>query len=532
MIYRKFSLIILLLLPAFFYSCSRSVIRSGKRPNIVLILADDMGFSDISYFGSEIPTPNIDKLADGGLVMTHFYNASRCTPTRASLLTGLYQTEAGFGAMTANLGYSSGGYQGYLNDRCVTLAEALKRGGYATIMTGKWHLGNPEKSWPQNRGFEKFFGVPKGGGIYFWPFLLDRTVMLNNRVYQPDSSFYSTIAFTDYSVKFLNDVKKSSQPFFLYVAYMAPHYPLQAPDSVIGKYRGKYREGFAKIRQRRFERMKKRGIIPENTELSPPDKRVEDWNQLSAAEKDSMDKRMAVYAAQIDIMDQGIGRIINKLKEMNVYDNTVVIFLSDNGGCSEYHLKPRPGAHGPTNGAIGSRNFWGAYGPSWANVSNTPFRMYKKWEEEGGIATPFIVHWPDKIKKHRLDTLQVGHVIDIMPTLLDIAGIDYPHRYNGHDILPMEGKSLLPVINGNELKGERTVFWEHEGNRAIRQGSWKLVSMYPENQWRLFNLKSDITELHDVSSEHSSLVREMIGKYQHWANRVGVLPWGSARDHK
>ena len=508
----------------FIFSCAKDKII--ERPNIILIMADDMGYSDLGFFGSEIQTPNLDRLAENGLVMTQFYNTGRCTPTRAALLTGLYPHQVGTGHLTVDFGHPS--YQGYINKDGITIAEALKREGYTTMMTGKWHLGDPEKSWPQNRGFEHFYGVPRGGGIYFYPFLIDREVMLNNEVVQVDSSFYSTDAFNDYSVQFIEEHhrKEENKPFFLYVAHIAPHFPLQAPEDDIAKYRGKFKEGFETYRQRRFELMLKQGILPENTQLSPSDERVKHWDNLSEAEQDTMDKKMAVYAAQMDVMDQGIGRIIDKLKDIGEYENTVIMYLSDNGAIStdlagDAERRGIEGADGP----IGSRYSWDAYEASWGNVSNTPFRLYKAWVHEGGIKTPLIIHWPRMIKNHRIDH-QVGHVIDIMPTVLDAAGVDYPASYNDQEILPMEGESLIPVIKGRELNRENPLFWEHQGNRAIRKNEWKLVSEYPENKWHLYNLDEDLTEMNDLSNEYTNLVRELESEYQKWADRIGVIPWG------
>lgn len=512
-------LLYLLFLGFFIVSCSNEITHTEK-PNFILIMTDDMGFSDIGYFGSEIETPNIDKLARNGLVMTQFYNSGRCVPTRASLLTGLYQHQAGVGHMTSDKGYES--YQGYLNKKSVTLAEALQNGGYTTMMTGKWHLGEPEQSWPQNRGFEHFYGVPKGGGIYFYPFLIDRDVMLNDEVVQVDSaSFYSTDAFNNYAVRFLEEHRNSDSPFFLYVAHIAPHFPLQAPEEDIAKYHGTYSKGFHEYRRQRLERQKELGILPDDLKLSPPDERVKEWEKLSEFEKDRLDKKMAVYAAQVDRMDQGIGRILEKLRDIGEYDNTVVMFLSDNGAVSvdldDWNIEE-------ANGPIGSRNSWEAYGASWGNVSNTPFRLYKRWVHEGGIATPLIVHWPNEIKKHRLNN-QVGHVIDIMPTLLDLAGVQYPTNYEGKKRLKQEGISLAPIFKGSEVTEERTLFWEHEGNRAVRSGKWKLVSQYPENEWHLYDMEEDRTELSDLSNKNPDLTKDLIEKYQQWAERVGVVPW-------
>lgn len=523
----------IILLILFWASCSNTQEVSHELPNIVLIMADDMGYSDIGAFGGEIQTPNIDRLARNGLVMTHFYNAAKCVPTRASLLTGLYHHQVGMGDMKNDYGYPS--YQGYLNKKGITLAEALKQGGYTTMMVGKWQLGDHEVAWPQNRGFEQVYGIPKGGGVYFYPFLFDRTLMLDYEVIHKagtapnkidSTSFYSTDAFNDHAVKFIEGHREKDSPFFLYLSHVAPHWPLNAPEKDIEKYLGKYKKGFESYRQKRFERQKRLGLLPNEMKLSPPDERVENWNQLSNAEKNELDRKMAVYAAQIDRMDQGIGRIIEKLKETDEYNNTVIMFLSDNGGAPQRDIHfnyAEKVLSQYEKGPIGSRYSFKPYGPSWANVSNTPFRLYKDWTHEGGIATPLIVHWPNVIKEHRINS-QVSHVIDIMPTLLELSGVKYPESYHGNSILPMEGKSIAPIFKEKSITKNRTLFWENIGNRAVRHGKWKLVSQYPENEWYLYNMEKDRTELNNLSQERPELVKELIRKYDNWANRVGVVP--------
>jgi len=495
--------------------------KANERPNIIIIMADDMGYSDLGFMGSEIETPNIDHLANNGLMMTNFYNTARSAPTRASLLTGLYQHQTGVGHMTSDMGYPS--YQGHLNDQCVTIAEALDQGGYQSFMAGKWHVGTEQGSHPLERGFDKLYGVPKGGGIYFHPFLIDRDVYHNEKkIEQFPDDYYSTEAFNRYATRFISDHAGSDDPFFLYLAHIAPHFPLQAPEDVIDKYKDQYRHNFQKFRKQRYQRMKERGILPDKALLSPPDESVNDWDQLTSAEKDTAALKMATYAAQIDVMDKGIGKIIDKLKKIGEYQNTVIFFLSDNGACS---ADIDPENRGITvEGPIGSQKCWESYGPSWANVSNTPYRLYKKYTHEGGVITPLIIHYPKAIKNHRIDH-QVGHVIDLMPTCLDLADTPYPSEYRGNKILPYEGKSLLPIIKGKKRDPHKLLGWEHTGNKAVRMNDWKLVKKFSAEDWALYNLSEDPTELNDMSSKHPQQVQKMKSEYKGWAERVGVIPW-------
>lgn len=506
----------LLLFSIYLFGCKNKIEPKDERPNIILIMADDMGYSDLGFFGSGIETPNIDRLAGNGLVMTSFYNTSRCCPTRASLLTGLYQHQAGIGCMNHDLGYPS--YQGFLNDSCVTIAEVLKDAGYTTLMTGKWHVGDKKENWPINRGFDRFYGVPRGGGVYFYPFKKDRDVVLDSTIQKVDSAtFYSTEAFNNYAVKFIKDQKSVGKPFFLYVAHIAPHFPLQALPEDIEKYRGKFMEGFQVLRERRFKTMKEKGLIPENIVLSQPDNRVEVWDNLSDSEKDEYDLRMAIYAAQLDRMDKGISKIIDVLEEQNIIDNTVIMFLSDNGGTSEWVHR-----EGAKIEDYGTRNSWESYSASWANVSNTPFRMYKHWVHEGGISTPFIIHYPKLIKEHRIDD-QVAHVMDIMPTCIELAETKYPELYNNKFIKPVEGKSILPILRGGERIGYEALFWEHMGNRAVRKGKWKLVSQFPQNEWMLYDIETDRVESQNLASKFPEKVKELEGEYKNWAKRSNVI---------
>ena len=494
----------------------RSAESAGAaRPNIVIIMADDMGFSDLGCYGSEIRTPNIDALAAGGLRFTQFYNTARCCPTRAALLTGLYPHQAGVGHMTSDRNRPA--YRGFLNDRCVTIAEALRQAGYRTLMTGKWHVGEARPHWPVDRGFDRYYGLVSGGSNYF---RLDpgRIMARGDQPCSPSGErFYLTDAFTDAAVEFLDGQGGSDKPFFLYVAYTAPHWPLHAWPEDIARYRGKYKIGWDELRRRRHARQIELGLVEARWPLTPRDSEAPAW--ADAPNKDDLDLRMAVYAAQIDRMDQNVGRIVAKIRQLEQTDNTLIMFLSDNGGCAEVVDHGKPGV------PAGDKDSFLSYGLPWANASNTPFRLYKHWVHEGGISTPLIAHWPAVIRQHGGITSQVGHVIDLMATCIDVAGAEYPASFHEKPIIPLEGKSLLPTFRGQQRAGHDAIFWEHEGNRAVRQGKWKLVSRYP-GKWELYDLEADRTELHDLAADHPDKVKELTSLYDRWAQRAGVVPWG------
>jgi len=490
-----------------------SALNGKKRPNIIIILADDMGYSDLSCMGSEIPTPNIDNLAKDGVLFTHFYNASRCCPSRASLLTGLYQTRAGIGHMnTTKLNVPE--YQGYLSKNAVTIAEVLKETGYRTIMTGKWHVGDEPEQWPMRRGFERFYGIPAGGGLYFYPSkFLERPVYLNENIVTPDSGWYSTDAFTEQAIHFIKEATKEKKPFFLYQAYIAPHFPLQARESDIAKYRGKYNNGYDSIRIQRFKRQKMLGVIPVNAVLSTAE--YPDWKTVHNREEES--RKMEVYAAQIDCLDRNIGELIQCLKDMGIYENTVVFFLSDNGACAEVVDRSK-------GVEIGGSNSFVSYGKNWANVSNTPYRLYKSFTHEGGILTPMIVSWPEGIAKTGKITGEPAMINDIMPTCLELAGAKYPATYYGNEIYPVDGINLLPLVMGNEENSDRTMFFQHEGNEAVRQSNWKLVKQ-SKKEWELYDMTKDPVEMKDLSRKDSIQMKKLLEKYQNWSREYGVLPW-------
>ena len=494
------------------------------QPNIVLIMADDMGYSDIGCYGGEIHTPNLDRLAAGGLRFSQFYNGARCCPTRASLLTGLYAHQAGVGFMVGNQGYPA--YQGYLNDTSVTIAEALKPAGYHTLMAGKWHVGAAEGHWPTDRGFDRYFGLLSGGANYFDITKtkaegVTRKMAFDDRPYHPPKEgFYMTDAFSDHAVEFLDEHGRDDKPFFLYLPYTAPHWPLHAWPEDIARYKGRYRKGWDRLRAERRARMVEMGLIRADWEMSPRDATTWPWDQEK--DKDLLDQKMAVYAAQIERMDYGIGRVLKKIEVLGKRDNTLVMFLADNGGCAE---GGPVGFDRRKNGLPpGGVDSYMSYGLSWANASNTPFRRYKHWVHEGGIATPFIASWPAVIENGGTITHEVGHIIDVMATCVDAAGAEYPKTHEGQAVTPLEGKSLVPIFRNGTREGHDALFWEHEGNRAVRKGKWKLVSAHG-GSWELYDLEADRTELKNLIDKHPDKARELEALYQRWADRCGVRPW-------
>ncbi|MEX2264851.1 MAG: arylsulfatase [Bryobacteraceae bacterium] len=510
--------------------------QSAKRPNIVVIMADDMGFSDLGCYGGEIATPNLDRLAKGGVRFTQFYNTARCCPTRASLLTGLYSHQAGVGHMVNDRGLP--GYRGNLNRQSVTIAEALRPARYHTLMCGKWHVtpvNESKDNWPLQRGFEKYYGTIHGAGSFFNPVSLTD----GNTPTSPDrEDYYYTDAISDRASGFIGEYARKEDPFFMYVAYTSPHWPLHARDADIAKYRGRYKGGWDALRLERHRRMIDMGIVDRKWPLTPRDEAVPTWKD--AVNKEWQARRMEVYAAQIDRMDQGIGRILARLRETGAEQNTLVLFLADNGGCAEELTSRSGGLHVPKTTrdgrpvAIGNDpsimpgpdTTYQSYGIPWANASNTPFRLYKHWVNEGGIATPCIAHWPGGIRQSNRISTEPGHLIDVMATCIDVSGSKYPEEFGGNRITPLEGRSLLPVLQGGRREGHERIYWEHEGNRAVRQGRWKLVSRHP-NAWELYDLEADRTEMKNLAGSQPAKARELAAKYEQWAARCGVEPWGT-----
>ena len=538
------------------------------RPNIIVIMSDDMGYSDIGCYGSEIATPNLDALATRGVRFARFYNNARCCPTRASLMTGLYPHQAGMGHMTTqDAGYE--GYRGVLNRRSVTIAEALRPSGYRTYMTGKWHLtsalgrNGDRQTWPLGRGFEKYYGIIAGAANYFDPGTLTRGETFISHAADPDyqpESYYLTDAIADNSVQFLQQHQTESpdKPFFLYTAFTAAHWPMQAPEAAIDKYKGRYDAGYAPIRAARFARMKELGLIDPAIGLS---EQAGDWDKVKDKAREA--RCQEVYAAMITTMDEGIGRIVAQLKAAGQFENTLILFLQDNGGCAETtgrineqpsapaNLKPlavnelqpktqppmqtREGQWVRTGPGVmpGPADTYIAYGKSWANVSDTPFREYKHWTHEGGIATPLIAHWPAGIKAARNGSIerQPGHLIDIMATCVDLAGATYPTEAGGESIKPRQGVSLRPAFNGEAIERGRPLFWEHEGNRAVLDGEWKLVAKEDES-WELYNVANDRSELDNLAGTQSERVKTMSDAWAAWAERSDVLPLGAWKGKK
>ena len=532
-----------------------------SRPNIIIIMADDMGWSDIGCYGGEIETPNIDRLADNGLRFTQFYNTGRCCPTRASLLTGTYAHQTGIGHMMNNKGLP--GYRGDLGKNVLTIAEVLRPAKYSTYLSGKWHVTPetlPEGSkhnWPNQRGFERFYGTIHGAGSFFDPNSLVRNNAhispMSDPDYQPDQ-FYYTDAINDHAVRFIKE-HQVKNPFFLYVAHTAPHWPMHALPEDIEKYKGRYDDGWEVIRKERYRRQLQMGLVKSNWQLS---------NRDAVAWKDAKNKEweirlMEVYAAMVDRLDQGIGRIISALEKRKMLENTLILFLSDNGGCAEgmgrqngiRYMDSEPEKRKPMkaddlqldmipkrtrDGKVvkqgsevipGGADTFHGYGQAWANVSNTPFREYKSRVHEGGISTPLVAHWPKGIApklKGKFED-QPSHVIDFMATCLDLAKAEYPKKINGEDVVPMQGVSLKPVFGGTSIIREKPLYWEHQGNRAIRMGNWKLVAKGSFGTWELFDLESDRSELNDLADLYPNRVTEMSQKWEEWAIETHVKPW-------
>ncbi len=531
-------------------------------PDIVLVLCDDMGYSDIGCYGGEIATPNLDRLAAGGVRFSQFYNTARCCPTRASLLTGLYPHQAAVGHMTGRSKDAPEPYAGELSRKAVTIAEVLRGGGYATYMCGKWHVTGhdgsegPTLNWPLQRGFDRFYGTIKGGGSFYDPTSLCRDnrfiTPANDPVYKPQS-FYYTDAISDNAALFIREHAAAAprKPLFLYVAYTAAHWPMHAPEAAVARQRGRYDAGYAPVRAQRFARLRELGLLAPSQTLSP---QAGDWNAVSNRAWEA--RCMEVYAAMITMMDDGVGRIVAALREAGRLENTLILFLQDNGGCAEDMGRRPPAAWAalPARGPLapdelqpqiwppmytregrvvrggpgvmpGPSDTYIGYGRAWANVSNTPFREYKHWVHEGGISTPLIAHWPAGIARRGAVEHQPGHLVDLMATCVDVSGAAYPAVYAGTPIQPREGVSLAPAFRGEPLARKQPLFWEHEGNRALREGKWKLVAKGPAGAWELYDMEQDRTELRDLAGAEPERTRAMAARWEELARAQGVLPW-------
>lgn len=535
-------------------SMSPALAPVAERPNFLVILADDMGFADIGSYGAEIPTPNLDALAARGVRFSQAYNYARCCPSRAALLTGLHPHRAGVGHMVQDGGTSS--YRGYLGPECPTVAESLRAAGYATWMAGKWHVGGnvlahrPE-TWrpgsdrqpgPLDRGFDRFYGTLCGAGsFYLPPTLMDQ----NQFVTSVSEDYYYTDELGHRAAAFATEAKAAGKPFFGYLAFTAPHWPLHAPADEVARFRGRYREGWTKLRQHRHETLKAQGILSAKWAISPADAGVENWREHSTQRRDWEDNRMAVYAAMISRMDAAIGEVVAALKANGQYENTVVMFLSDNGGCAEflresgghverYGLPMRDGRPTPVGDrpdlAPGPEASFMAVGRSWANASNSPFRFYKKWIHEGGIATPLIISGPG-VEPAAQGSIQHEPVtlLDLAPTILELARSKSLREIRGHSAPALDGESLVSLLAGHRgWRRGKPLIWEHEGNRAIRIGQWKLVAEH-HGPWELYDMVNDRTELHDVANSHPGLARSLSAQWDDWSASLGVIGWDELR---
>ena len=474
-----------------------SYISADDRPNIVLILCDDMGFSDLGCYGGEIDTPNLDQLAANGLRFTDFHNDAKCSQTRAALMTGLWHHQSDMLKKPGN----------------VTIAEVLRDAGYSTQMSGKWHLqGNP-----MDRGFDRYFGFLSGCINFFtgvdWQ--SDTNLMrYGHEEYKAPKDFYSTDAFTDFALEFLNE-KPKDKPFFLYLAHNAPHFPLHALPEDIKKYEGRYKVGWDVIREQRHKRLEELGIIDDTWRLSNRDPKVEAWSDVTSTQKEFLEPMMAVYAAMVDRLDQNIGRLVDHLKATGEFDNTLILFFSDNGACPYQRMRNEVRVPGPKESDI-------AYDARWANMCNTPLRLYKQYAHEGGTTTPMIAHWPKGISAKGEITRYTGHIVDVMPTALQLAKATYPEKRDGKAVLPAEGVSLVSAFAGKETRdATKPIFWEYVGNHAVRSGKWKLVAERSK-EWELYDLAADRSETADVSKQYPDKVSELSKVYDAWANRAGA----------
>ena len=548
-----------------------SATAAPAKPNILIILADDLGWSDLGCYGGEIRTPNLDSLAAYGLRFTQFYNCTRCCPSRASLLTGLYPHQAGVGLMTSDQaarypgagdrGGAFPGYRGALNASCVTIAQVLRPAGYRTAAVGKWHVGDREP--PTKRGFDDFYGFVSGYAVDSWePRMMVRLPVGRPQRSYPPGGFFATDAITDHALDFLADLHKSGAPWLLYVAYQVAHFPVASRPADMAGYAEVYAQGWDRIREQRLARQKKIGLLPEGTALTPRSKiphviastragsmtadgKNPAWDSLPAERRADLAQRMAVYAGMVAGMDRNIGRLLADLRGSGQLDNTLILFLSDNGACAEWEPfgfemaatpDPQPGTglnqgtqalpnklyRGAELARLGGPGSFPSYGSGWANACNTPWRLYKHYEHEGGISTPLIAHWPAGVKAKGEFRTQPGHIIDLMATCVEVAGANYPAESGGSKILPYEGRSLVPAFANQPLERE-FLAWEHEGNRAIREGKWKLVSL-AGSQWELYDMDADRVEMNNLAATDPGRVREMAANWDAWARRTHVLP--------
>ena len=543
----------LLLLLAFvaMIPVSSHAAEKPKQPNIILILADDLGFSDLGCYGGEISTPHIDALAADGVKFTQVYNSARCCPSRASLMTGLYPTQAGIGDFTTNKPDKNRGqgYLGRLRDDCVTIAEVLKPAGYGCYYVGKWHM-HPDTG-PIKRGFDEFYGYTRDHSHdqYDADYYIRLPEAHPKEIDPPADEFYATDVFNQYALEFIRQGQQTDKPWFLFLGHSSPHFPVQAPAERADKYDAIYQRGWDVLRTERYERMKKLGIIDgDRWSLTPrsmvpvdrddiangfPGDENPAWDSLDADRQADLARRMAVFAAMVEGVDTGVGQIVDHLQQTDDLRNTLILFLSDNGACYEWGPFGFDGVSrrgetilrtGDELREIGGRGTHQSYGSAWANLGNTPLRMYKHFTNEGGINTPFIAHWPAGIQKRDDWIRQPAHLMDVLPTLMDVAGAQYPEQFDGRSIQPTEGTSLMPAIRGEQLP-ERIIGFDHQAAHALRDGDWKIVfgkRMPYELKWELYNLADDRCETNDLAAKHPERLESMIKAWETWANRVGV----------
>ena len=523
------------LLPTLMTARALAAAGARKPPNILLILADDLGYSDLGCFGGEIETPNLDRLAAGGVRFTQLYNNARCCPSRAALMTGQHPHNVGMGNMTG--GQPKPGFPGFtgrVSESATFLPAVLKSAGYSTWMCGKWHLGQPG---PIARGFDEFYGMVHGFDSFWDPTKYTR--LPAGRPTLPSANFHATNAITEHAVEFLRQAPQAGKPWFLYLAYNAPHFPLHAPKELIDKYQPVYEQGWDVLRQRRFEKMTRLGLLDKRWTLTPRSvvgpNRVSTpngwavrqnpaWDSLPADRRQDLARRMATFAAMVDQMDQGIGRVLAQLKAQGQLENTFILFCSDNGACAEWDPYGFDVNSGPTNilhtgeklAGMGQPGTYHSYGSAWANFCNTPWRLYKHYTHEGGISTPCIAHWPAGVKARGAIAHQPWHFIDLLPTLASLAG--------GAPPAGIAGVNMAPMLTGRR-QSRTPIFWEHEGSRAVREGKWKITAVGPEGAWELYDIDADRSELHNLAAAQPARVRRMAAQWEQWARDNKVLPW-------
>jgi arylsulfatase len=496
--------------------------ENTSRPNIIVIMADDMGYSDLGCYGGEIQTPNLDRLASQGLRLSQFYNCALCGPTRSALLTGLNPHQVGIS-----------GWTGLLNNRCITAFELFKQAGYRTCAVGRLDMVTAEV-WHDPANISKYVDEYLGSTGHTGPGNYFKAVhsapfFKNGKPYELPEDSYKTDLITDFATEFIAEQASSKEPFYMYVSQYAPHWPLHAKPDDMEKYRQLYRDlGWDKARANRYERLVSLGLIDGESELSPRDPSVKDWSQSKHQQWEA--DRMAAYAGQIDSLDQSVGRIVQALRDSKQDRNTLVLFFSDNGASNQAAYQPdKPGKIWRIDGTLtrsgndpsippGGADTFLTAGPAWSNVSNAPFRNHKQSNHEGGIASPFIAWWPGVIMQAGEISHEPAHVTDVLATCLDVANIEYPSEYHGRKVLPPAGQSILSILKGGKYDRPRTLGWATNGNRALRIGSWKLVAT-KAGPWELYDLDHDRTEMHNLAKQEPARVKQMAAAFEAWKKK-------------